>query len=69
MSNEEKWINAQTKTNSKTKNYEMTSKYSANDVIEHPSFGRGVVLEQIDGNKIKVIFENSERVLICNRAS
>lgn len=67
ISNEEKWRDAQTKTKSSAKPYKMTSNYSMDDVIEHPSFGRGVVLEVVGADKIKVIFEASEKLLICNR--
>lgn len=68
VSNEQKWKDAQSKTSSSAKPYKMASNYSIDDIIEHTSFGRGVVLEVIENNKIKVIFETSEKVLICNKA-
>ena len=68
VSNEQKWKDAQSKIGNPAKPYKMTSGYTIDDVIDHPSFGKGVVLELIENNKIKVIFESSEKILVCNKA-
>lgn len=45
-------------------NYAMTSEFGPGDLISHSTFGKGVVQELISHNKIKVIFSNSEKILI-----
>ena len=47
--------------------YKMNGDFAKGDIIEHPTFGRGIVEELIDVNKIKVIFEESEKLLAHNR--
>ncbi len=44
--------------------YNVKETWAKDDIILHPTFGTGVVLEQLPGNKIRVIFEDSERILI-----
>lgn len=36
-------------------------------IIDHPSFGIGVVTEIVGPTKAKIFFEAGERVMICNR--
>lgn len=45
-------------------NYAMTSAFDKGDLISHSTFGQGVVQELIGHNKIRVIFNNSEKILI-----
>ncbi|MCP4679566.1 MAG: hypothetical protein GY854_29560 [Deltaproteobacteria bacterium] len=48
-------------------------KYSAKkdleegELINHPTFGYGIVTSRTDVQKVKVFFESGERVMICNR--
>ena len=44
--------------------YAMTGEFAVGGVIEHPTFGKGVVEGLIDHNKIRVVFESGEKVLI-----
>jgi hypothetical protein len=50
-----------------TKNYLPTQKYEAGDVLEHPTFGRGVATAVKDGAKIEVLFEGGAKTLVHGR--
>jgi len=47
--------------------YKMSNEFEKGDVIDHPMFGRGIVEELISDNKIKVLFEESGKLLAHNR--
>lgn len=44
--------------------YSIKTKYTLGQIIEHPSFGPGVVDKAIDTNKIEVIFRTATRILL-----
>jgi hypothetical protein len=46
--------------------YNMAKGYNVHDVIEHKTFGKGVILE-IYPQKIEVRFESDTKILACNR--
>lgn len=48
--------------------YEMTGEFSEGNLLDHGTFGKGVVEEIVDHNKIKVIFEAGAKVLIHKRS-
>ena len=50
-----------------TKNYLPTQKYEQGDVLEHPTFGRGVATAVKDGAKIEVLFEGGSKTLVHGR--
>ena len=50
----------------KTKSYLMSESYSDNDVIDHKTFGKGVITK-VNYQKIEVLFETGFRILACNR--
>lgn len=50
---------------SEGKPYAMTSIFSKNEIIDHPTFGLGVVTSIIPANKIEVTFKDGVRILIC----
>jgi hypothetical protein len=50
-----------------TKSYSIKDKYEPGDVMEHPSFGRGVTTAVKDGTKIEVLFEGGSKVLVHGR--
>lgn len=57
-----------TKNSSKTaKPYSTKEKFLQGDVIEHPTFGTGVVNGFLDQDKIKVIFKSEEKTLLHNK--
>lgn len=68
VSSEEKLLNiweAAMKDASKTPvPYSIKTKFIEGQVIEHPTFGPGVVDRAIDANKIEVIFRTATKVLI-----
>jgi hypothetical protein len=49
------------------KAYSPGSKYELGDVLEHPTFGRGVATAVRDGAKIDVLFETGSKTLIHGR--
>jgi len=64
---EELWNEAISKAGETAKPYAMQADFEEGDLIEHSSFGRGVVQELVGHNKMKVIFEVAEKLLVCNR--
>ncbi|OIQ19727.1 MAG: hypothetical protein BM556_04390 [Bacteriovorax sp. MedPE-SWde] len=47
--------------------YSPKTKFEIGELIDHPTFGSGVVDKQIDNNKIQVIFKTDIKVLIHNK--
>ena len=45
-------------------NYVPTKEFKVGDVIEHPSFGCGVVKTLKDGNKFEVLFQRDVKTLV-----
>lgn len=51
----------------KVRKYAVSEEYTENDVLEHPKFGEGYVVEILSGTKISVLFEDGLRRLAYNR--
>src|SRR5262249_26980701 len=49
------------------KPYSPTEKYETGDVLQHPTFGRGVATAIKDENKVEVLFETGSKLLIHGR--
>jgi hypothetical protein len=49
------------------KSYFTTGRYEAGDVLEHPTFGRGVATAVKEGAKIEVLFESGSKTLVHGR--
>jgi len=49
------------------KAYSPKDKYETGDVLEHPTFGRGVTTAIKDGTKIEVLFESGSKTLVHGR--
>ncbi|MDJ0761539.1 MAG: hypothetical protein QNJ97_01005 [Myxococcota bacterium] len=47
--------------------YSAKNALNEGDLIRHPIFGIGIVTARTDFQKAKVVFETSERVMVCNR--
>ncbi|MEW6520396.1 MAG: hypothetical protein AB1461_13375 [Thermodesulfobacteriota bacterium] len=45
--------------------YAMTRSFQADDLVNHPDFGIGLVTRSIPPNKIEVVFKEGAKVLIC----
>lgn len=67
VSPEVAWNEAMSAAKGSSTPYKMSDQFAKGDLIEHPTFGKGVVDELIDDNKIRVIFEESEKLLAHNR--
>jgi hypothetical protein len=51
----------------KSRPYSVSGAFRPHDVIEHPTFGVGVVTHLVAGNKIQVAFKNGDKLLVCRR--
>ena len=58
------WNEALADTKGPAKPYTMAAEFSQGDLMDHPTFGKGVVGELVGENKIKVIFEVAEKLLV-----
>ncbi len=47
--------------------YSIKLPLQVSDLVEHPKFGIGIVTAIVDVQKVRVAFEDGERILICNR--
>ncbi len=50
----------------KSKTYCMSKNYCDNDVIDHKTFGKGVITK-VNYKKMDVLFETGFRLLVCNK--
>ena len=46
--------------------FDISAALTANDVIDHPKFGIGFIVELINPRKVEVLFEDGLRKLACN---
>ena len=49
------------------KAYSPKDRYEEGDVLEHPTFGRGIATAVKDGTKIEVLFESGSKTLVQGR--
>jgi len=61
------WMEAVNKSKAKSQKYSPKTKFIIGDIIDHVTFGPGVVERLIDNNKIQVIFRHEIKTLIHNR--
>jgi len=60
----ELWNKAINKATQSPKEYSIKGSFQMGDVLNHPTFGQGVVEKLIDDNKIEVIFQDDFRTLM-----
>lgn len=60
----ELWTKALNKNTAGAKAYTIKGSFQMGDLIEHPTFGQGVVEKLIDDNKIEVLFQDDVRTLM-----
>ncbi len=48
--------------------YDTAETFDLGDVIDHPSFGMGIVKEVIPGGKVKILFSSGKRLLAHSRS-
>ena len=51
----------------KVQTYAMKGAFATGDVINHKSFGLGIVVQEMDEHKIQVSFQDAVRLLVRNR--
>jgi hypothetical protein len=49
------------------KTYSPSNKYEEGDILDHPTFGRGVTMAIKDVTKIEVLFEGGSKLLVHGR--
>lgn len=47
--------------------YTFSGHFKVNDLIDHTTFGLGVVTQLLSGDKIQVIFKDGEKILVARR--
>lgn len=60
----ELWNKAINRATQSSKDYSIKGSFQMGDLINHPTFGQGVVEKLIDDNKIEVIFQDDFRTLM-----
>jgi DNA-directed RNA polymerase subunit M/transcription elongation factor TFIIS len=60
----ELWSKALGKSTTDNKEYSMKGSFQTGDVINHPTFGQGIVEKLVDDNKIEVLFQDDYRTLL-----
>lgn len=58
------WTKAMNKMTTGPKSYTIKGSFQMGDVIDHPTFGQGIVEKLIDDNKIEVLFQDDYRTLM-----
>ncbi|MDY0058766.1 MAG: hypothetical protein RBU45_03070 [Myxococcota bacterium] len=61
------WEDACQRSDGRALPYEMTGSYETDQLIEHPKFGKGVVVRTYDVTKMEVLFQDQVRRLIQKR--
>ncbi len=47
--------------------YAFSGNFKENDLIDHFTFGLGVVTQLLPGDKIQVVFKDGEKILVARR--
>jgi hypothetical protein len=50
------------------RDYSMRETFAAGEPVQHPKFGKGVVLEVLESNKVAILFEEGRKVLAMGAA-
>ena len=45
--------------------YAMTTRFKVNDIVDHPSFGLGLVKRLVAPNKVEILFADGIKLLRC----
>lgn len=61
------WERAIQTTSSSVQEYSIRVQFKTGDLINHPTFGQGIVERSIDANKIQVLFRDDSKVLLHNK--
>lgn len=47
--------------------YSIATEFTENDVVDHPRFGLGFVIQLLSPTKVEVLFEEGVKRLVCNQ--
>jgi len=64
---EDMWSQAMKTSAGQELTYSIQTKFNKGDVVNHPSFGVGIVEKTIDNDKIEILFRTSFKTLMHNR--
>ncbi len=67
LSNADLWMEAVNNSKAKSQAYSVKTKYILGDIVDHPTFGPGVIDKLIDQDKIQVIFRHDIKTLMHNK--
>lgn len=59
------WIQKVEKSKQEFKDYSPRGQFDIGDVLDHKTFGPGLVERRIDGNKIEVLFREGMKILMA----
>lgn len=62
-----RWSAAMAATSSDSRKYSIYEVFQANDVVDHATFGKGVVIEVLGPDRIITLFEDGEKMLMQGR--
>lgn len=51
------------------RSYSMRETFSAGEPLQHPKFGKGIVIEVLETNKIAILFEEGRKILAMNASA
>lgn len=61
------WETLVTGTDNAARDYRMTETFQSEEILQHGSFGKGIVREVLPGDKIEVLFEAGVKILVHGR--
>lgn len=61
---DELWAQSKNEIKNEPKKYSMSAAFEVGNAIDHPSFGLGFVQMVFDKTKMKVLFEDSIKILV-----
>lgn len=64
-SSHDEWVRALNAAQGASLGYDMNAAYRAGDIVDHPSFGKGVVVAAYRPNKMEVLFKDGKKILRC----
>ena len=66
VANSELWAKALEESPNSPRTYSPKTTFEKGDIVDHPTFGQGIVEKCFDKNKIEVMFKNDIKILVHN---
>ncbi len=60
----DQWVEGIATSETDSRSYSIRNKFEIGEIIDHKTFGRGVVKSHVDNEKIEVIFETEIKTLV-----